>query len=389
MTQDLDAVLSGLPRYRAAAADLREILLANLVMIAEVPSPTFGEERRVNLVIERLGEAGLNNTAIDEKGNGFGVLPGLRGDRNILLVAHADTPFDGSVDHTISLRENRVRGPGVADNSLGVAALASLPTLLERLDIQLDANIIFMAASRSLGRGNLEGLRFFLGNADTPIRAGVCLEGIQIGRLSHSAIGMLRGEISCTVPEEYDWIRFGATSAIATLNMVINRIYRIPVPRQPLTMIVVNSIRGGTAFSVIARQAVLRFEIRSESGEIVHELGEQFEDIVAEVRSQVGADVTLDIFAHRQRGGIAFTHPLVHNTRAIIRALEIESRVSPSISELSAFIDRQIPAITVGVTTGERQHELDEAVAIEPMFRGMAQVVGILLAIDGGHCDES
>ncbi len=388
MAQGLDAILSQLPRFRAAAADLREILLANLVMIAEVPSPTFGEEHRVNLTVERFGEAGLNNSSVDEVGNGFGILPGRRGDRNILLVAHADTPFAGSIDHTISLRQSRVRGPGVADNSLGVAAIASLPTLLERLDIQLDANIIFMASSRSLGRGNLEGLRFFLGNTDTPIRAGICVEGIQIGRLSHSSVGMLRGEISCSVPEEYDWTRFGATSAIATLNMIINRIYSIPVPRQPLTMIVINSLRGGTAFSMIARQAVLRFEIRSESGDVIHDLEQQFQHLVAEVQSQVGANVTLDTFAHRLRGGIPFAHPLVQNARTIIRTLDIESRVSPSISELSAFIDRQIPAITLGVTTGERQHEVDASVAIEPMFLGMAQIIGVLLAIDGGHCGE-
>ena len=82
-----DSILRELPGYREAAAALREVLLANLVMIGEAPAPTFGEKQRIDLALDRFGEAGLNNCSLDEVGNGFGVLPGSSGEGNIFLVA--------------------------------------------------------------------------------------------------------------------------------------------------------------------------------------------------------------------------------------------------------------------------------------------------------------
>jgi len=376
-----------LPRIRKGAMEIREILLANLVMLGEIPAPTFGEERRIGLVVQRFSECGLQNCSTDEVGNGLGLIPGEK-DNNILVVAHADTVYPASVDHTMNLRADRIAGVGVGDNSLGLAVVVTLPTLLEYLDIQLKSTVVLMGTSRSLGRGNLEGLKFFLNNRALPLRAGVCVEGVQLGRLSFSSIGMLRAEITVTVPDEYDWTRFGATGAIITLNDVINRISRIRLPRRPRTEVILGSIEGGKSFDTVATQALLRFEIRSESGAMVSEIKQEIDDIVAEVSSKTGAEVSLNIIARRRPGGIPFGHPLARRTRSIIRALNLTPRMSPSMSELSAFVERRIPAVTVGITAGERLNEPGEVVGIEQIFTGIAQVVGILLAIDDGFCDE-
>ena len=70
-----------------------------------------------------------------------------------------------------------------------------------------------------------------------------------------------------------------------------------------------------------------------------------------------------------------------------MKDLDIKPRINPSTSELSAFIDRHIPAITLGITSVEHLHQIDETVKIEPMFTGLAQLAAVLLAIDGGYCD--
>ena len=156
------------------------------------------------------------------------------------------------MDHTLTVHADQVSGPAVGDNALGLAVVVTLPVLLELLDIHLQSNLILMGSARSLGRGNLEGLHFFLSKTKIPIQAGICVEGIGLGRLSYQTIGMLRGEIECTVPAEYDWTRFGASGAIVTLNEVINRILEIPLPRRPRTTIVLGSVEGGQSFSSIA-----------------------------------------------------------------------------------------------------------------------------------------
>ena len=388
MALNIAEIIKQLPHLRKTAQGLREILIANLIMIGQIPAPTFGEERRLKLLQERFSECGLQNCSSDEVGNGLGIIPGEDGERNVLVVAHGDTVFPEAVDHNITVRPDSIIGPGVGDNSLGVAVLATLPTVLERLELRLKSNVVLMGASRSLGRGNLEGLSFFLANNAMPIHSGVCVEGVQLGRVGISSIGMLRGEITCAVPEEYDWTQFGASGAVVGINEVIDQIVRIRLPKRPRTTIVLGSIEGGTSFDTIATEAVLRFEIRSESAKMVGELRRQMREIVAEVSSRTDTRVSLDIFARRNPGGIAFGHPLAQCARRFLKALNVTPRTSPSTSELSAFIDRKTPAITIGITTGEHLGQPNESIHIKPMFAGMAQLIAILLAIDGGLCDE-
>lgn len=385
---DTRSILDALCSIRDDCCSLRETLLANLVMIGEIPSPTFQEQARVEFLLQRFSECGLVNTSSDESGNGFGIVPGVEKDRNILLLAHADTVFSAKRDHTVFVGEDRISGPGVADNSLGLAVLATLPTLLERLDLRLDCGLILMGAARSLGRGNLAGTRFFLENNKIPVNAAICVEGVQLGRLSYSSAGMLRAEITCRVPEEYDWVRRGTTGAILVLNEVINRILGIALPRRPQTSIVLGSVEAGTGFNIIPTEGSLCFEVRSESAEIVQKISGELEDIVEDVSSQTGAEVVLDVLARREPAGLAIGHPLVRQTREIMSALELRPHITPSISELSALIAHGIPAITLGMTRGERLHEQRESIFIKPIFTGLAQLIAVLLAIDGGLCDE-
>ncbi len=384
----MEQILESLPKLQDDIKAVREVVLSNLVMLGEIPSPTFQEADRVQFLVNRFSECGLASISTDEAGNGLAIHPGAKGDRNILLVAHTDTVFPRTVDHSMSVEKENVTGPGVADNSLGVAVLASLPTILEHLNLTLNANLILMGATRSLGRGNLNGLRFFLGNSEVPVHYGVCVEGMKLGRLSFNSIGMIRGEIQCEVPENYDWTGIAASGAITIINETINQICAIPLPKKPYSTIILGSVEGGTSFNTIATEARLRFEARSESAEIVAQIDELLKDIVAEMKYRSKANVTLETLAIRQPGGIGFRHPLVRNIRSIMQALELQPHVSPSLSELSAFIDREIPAVTVGITDGERHNQEDETIQIEPINKGLTQLIGTLMAIDGGYCDN-
>lgn len=92
------------------------------------------------------------------------VLPGAEGNQTLLVAAHVDKVWDGSIDHSVTVSPEMLKGPGIADNSIGVAALVSLPETLRHLGIQLKANVILLGTTRSMGRGDLAGLRFFVEN---------------------------------------------------------------------------------------------------------------------------------------------------------------------------------------------------------------------------------
>lgn len=381
-------ILEKLPEYRAQLEKVRDIFFANLVMTGEIPSPTFAEKERARFMANRLSDFGLAETSLDEKWNAAGVIPGRTGKRNILAVAHLDTVFPQEIDHNVTVESDRFIAPGIADNALGIATLISLPAILEALDLQLDSDVILLGSSRSIGHGDLEGMRFFLENNSKSIDSGVCVEGVPLGRLNLSSLGMLQCSINCRLPDKYDWTQFGASGAVEILNNIVNRILSIPLPQQPRSNIVMERLDIGRAFHRVANRGVLQFEIRSESLAMTSELEDEIVHIVAEERYKSRADISFEVVARRSPGGISFKHNLAQNVRAIMETLSIEPRIAPSTSELSGFIDAGIPAITIGISSGINLREQDEAVLLEPIFTGIAQLVGILQAIDRGCCEE-
>lgn len=388
MAPKMTRITNALSMHRNALQPVREILLANALMIGEIPSPTDGEQERITFLSNRFTEDGLHNISIDEAGNGMAILPGSVGKNNILVCAHADTVFGASIDHAMSVSPDSIQGPGIGDNSLGLAAVVTLPEIVKRLGIRFEDNLILMGCSRSLGRGNLAGMRFFLEHNQLPIRAGVCIEGIELGRLSYAAIGMLRGEINLQVPSKYDWTKFGASGAVAILTKVVQRIMQIPIPMEPKTKILLGSMSSGTSFGTQPTSANLRFEIRSEQAGMVSQLRKQIEDIIDEIANGSDTRIELSVIAQRKPGGLPYAHPMVKSMRTILDALAVKPRVEPSVGELSELINKGIPSITLGLTRGTHKNELDESIAITPTFDGLAQLVALLQAIDGGFCDE-
>lgn len=377
-----------IPRLLEEVAAVKEMLLANAVMCGEIPAPTFAEENRMVFVRDRFTEAGLHNISVDEAGNVAGILPGAGGQRRILLSANLDTVFPAETDHAMSVGPDYIRGPGICDNSLGLGTLATLPSILEKFGQRLESDLILLASTRSLGEGDLGGIRFFLDNYTDPIDQAICLRGGQLGRLSYASLGMLRASIDVLVPEQTDWKNVGDINAIASLNRLISRLLAIPLPSDPPTSIVLGSVRSGNSYNSAPARATLRFEVRSEGETLTDEIEETINEIVDEMSAETNVVAQLNVISRRRRGGISFTHPLVRTVREILSAMEIRPIIAPSTGELCALIDHDIPAVTVGLTMGEHLHEANETVRIAPLFRGLTQVLTLLQSIDEGHCDE-
>jgi tripeptide aminopeptidase len=392
MSASIDVLLQEVPRVCEAAKTLRDKVLANLVFIGEVGAPTFREERRVQVILHRFAECGLHDCSTDEMMNAFGLLPGCEGNRTILVVSNSDTLADEDFDPHIEIRSDEIVGPFVGDNSPALATMAIVPELLELLRWRLKSNVIFMGAARSLGRGSLEGLRYFLNNRVVPIHYGLCVESVHLSRLNYSCLGTFRGKLTCRLPDNYRWTQYGAIGAIIPLNDAISLISQIAMPRRPLTNIILGSIQGGISYQKIARETTLRFEVRSESVAILDRMREQIADIADEVAARAGVHMDLEIFARSDPGGINISHPMVRTARSVISNLGLQPILYPTTTSLAALIEAKIPAVTVGLTTGERREslpEIEETLRIEPIVTGLAQLAILLKAIDEGYCDET
>ena len=385
--QNGETITSDLARFREASGGIKDLLLADLTLIGEIPAPTFQEDQRADFLLGRLADSGYQNCLIDATGNVSGLLPGTESGPAVLVAVNLDTVVENVRDQTIEIHSDRVVGPFVGDNSIALAALTTLPVLLDKLQLRFRSGIYVVAAARSLGRGNLEGIRKFVADRPGPWLAGLCLESVQLGRLNYTSMGMLRGEIIARLPDNYNWEQYGATGSIVPMTDVIQRISRIPLPQRPLTSVIMGAIDGGFTYNNIARDTKLRFEIRSESLEILKQLAQQIDDIAEDVAAQAGVQVKFETIAERGPGGIDISHPLVRTARSIMSSLGVTPQMYATTSLMAALTDAKIPAVTLGITTGERKSdldEIDEAVAIPPMATGMTQLVSLLQAIDGG-----
>jgi putative aminopeptidase FrvX len=158
----LENLLKSIPEQMESLKVVREIYLTDAVLLGEIPAPTFGEEDRIRLALDRFRENGLDDPEIDEFGNASGILPGTEGGSSILVSAHADSVFNAETRHVLNVGSDSITGPGIADNAIGLAAVVGLPKLLDHLGVRLKDDLLLLANVQSLGRGNLEGTRSFL-----------------------------------------------------------------------------------------------------------------------------------------------------------------------------------------------------------------------------------
>ena len=101
------------------------------IQIQQIPSPTFQEKERAEFVRDLFLSEKLEDVEIDETGNVLGcyrsrLSHSSRYTRPVVVTAHLDTVFPTSVDLTIHNEGERIYGPGLGDNSLGIAGLLGL-----------------------------------------------------------------------------------------------------------------------------------------------------------------------------------------------------------------------------------------------------------------------
>jgi len=381
--------LKNLPGYVEAIRNIRETIIANIVFLGQIPAPTFHEKRRALKFMDRLLENDVDECTTDGYQNPIGIIRGKQSDLPpILLVAHLDTTFPKDCDHNYTITENTIKGAGILDNSVGVGVLASMPTILRHLDLSFHSDILLVGVIQSLGKGNQRGLRHLVKTWPTPIRGAICVEGVELGRLSYYSEGMIRCEITCEIFEEKGVEYRFKPNAILILHEVINQIMAIRLPQKPRSRVIIGMIRGGRKHGIIAYDATLGLEIQSDSDKMVKTIFADIKDMVTGISHEFGVRMKMETISNATASRLRYNHPLVKATGEIMAALDIHTVGEPSESELSILLSKNIPAVTLGLTHGEHYHQTDSQMAIDPLFKGIAQVIGVIQAIDSGVCDE-
>lgn len=360
------------------ASDLSNRLLELTIQIQQIPAPTFQEQQRARFVRDRLAAEGLSCISIDDTGNVYACLPGSGAARSVVVSAHLDTVFPASTDLQTKRSGNHLHGPGIGDNSLGVAGLFGLVWSLRERALPLPGDLWLVANVGEEGLGDLCGMRAVVDRfAGSPI-AYIILEGMAFGQIYTRGLGVKRYRIECTTTGGHSWVDYGRPSAIHELAALVSGLTSLPLPEEPRTTLNVGVIRGGTSVNTIAAQAMLELDLRSEQPAALEALAKQVENLAA-MASRKDVHMYFTVIGQRPAGEIAADHPLVHLAQSCLEAQGIQSRLNIGSTDANIPFSRGFPAVCVGLSTGAGAHTQNEYINIAPIDSGLAQLASLVI----------
>jgi tripeptide aminopeptidase len=363
--------------------DEESTLVDLCVAVQQIAAPTGDEEVRAAWVARKLENLGLADVSVDKLHNVYARLQGDAPDLPALLVsAHTDTVFPAETDLTVSVDEEngRIYGPGIGDNSTGVASLIAVAEKLVQLPPP-PSDIWFVANTGEEGLGDLRGMRSAVDRLEDRIGASIVIEGMGLGRVVHRALGSRRYRISASAPGGHSWSDFGTASAIHALVLLASELVRIKVPSDPRTTFNIGRISGGTSINTIAQKASLELDLRSEDGKALEKLIDQVHRVVKGFQTSrwQNWDVRIDMetIGDRPSGAIEPDHPLVVASGHALTAAGLTGRADLRISSTDSNIplSRGIPSVCVGITQGGNAHRLEEWIDPQWLGRGMQHLL--------------
>jgi acetylornithine deacetylase/succinyl-diaminopimelate desuccinylase-like protein len=406
--------------------------------ITSVPAPLSHEQERAAWLRERLDPLGLS-TSIDAVGNLLAARPGLKADDSdasdapgapfrapfIAVSAHLDTVFPASVRLDIRREQARLLGPGISDNGSGLAALWALAAAFHAEGIVTALPLLWIANVGEEGEGNLRGMRHIyreqllreqpvgeqrdrrsdsgVGDSgrdsirsDSPapvLAALIALDGAGTDSIISAALGSRRFEVVISGPGGHSWSDHGTPNPVVAAALVVNTLFRIPLPVNPRTTLNIGRIEGGTSINSIPERAALKIDLRSSDSrrldELEHQLRRAVVDGCAEIQAQSAPgrarlSYTIAMVGERPAGELPAASPLLAAIRAVDAQLGIESQLLRASTDANVPLSLGLEAVALGAGgSGGRAHTIHEWYEPAGREQALKRLVLLLLLLAG------
>lgn len=374
----VQAVLAGL-------MDAPEEVAQLAVAIQQIPAPTFSEQQRAAYVRDQFESIGLSRISVDHLGNVYGCQPSeAGGDRDPVVVsAHTDTVFPADTDLAVRRVNGQIHGPGIGDNSMGVAGIIAAAQALVDSQLPLPADVWFAANVGEEGLGDLLGMRAVVDRFGDAAQY-IVVEGGLYGRICHQAIGVRRYRVDVRADGGHSWGNFGRPSAIHELARLITEIDQIPVPSTPKTTYNVGIIEGGTSINTIAQSASFLLDLRSEDGGALTRLEQAVDQLLQRGREREGIAITQTLIGDRPAGQLPSSSPLIRWAKDALDYVGCQRiEFLAGSTDANIPLSRAIPAVCIGLAESGNSHRLDEFVDLARLPQGLVQLLLLVLAATG------
>ena len=301
-----------------------------------------------------------------------------------VMMAHTDTVFPDMEPMPMTEQGGRLACPGVTDDTANLAVLMVCARYFLQNPPADGRGVLFVANSCEEGLGNLKGSRQIVEDFGARIDEFITLDSSNVNKLVTRSVGSHRYRVEARTAGGHSFMDFGRRNAIEVLAGLIERLYRVEVPREgdSKTTYNVGVISGGTSVNTIAQSAEMMVEYRSDNRHCLETMRQTFERLVAEA-SEDGVEIAVEKIGDRPCAGevdAVRLAALQGRVRASMKAaLGIEAPIAYSSStDCNIPLAQGIPAVCFGVCRGGGCHTREEWLDISSLPDGCRLLLDFL-----------
>jgi hypothetical protein len=351
-----------LHRPRKSTAPLADRLLADTLRIAELPSPSPGEEHRAAFVLERLKQFGLN-PVVAESGS---IMVRLGAEQPadeapMLLFTNLGSKRWHPTECLSRLDAETAAGAGLSD-SLGPAALISVAENYSSGGLKPKRDIVFLFTAPSLDNPEIDFSPILADPEKRPF-AAIGVRGLSLDRIIHST-GSYRLRITVSTEKNE-----ASNELTLTFIDMARSLLGITWDGEGKTKLFIRRMEAGTVYGLTPVEGILEIEIESVERSLL-DLAMNAVKATAEKigeASQLKSETVLLSFI--PPGNPEKSGELFDILRRLTRELRIKITEENGTDPASFFTSEGIPALSLGIALGKEGARTD-TIRIDSVEKG-------------------
>ncbi len=348
-----------------------------------IPAPSHCEEKRAEFCRNWLLRNGAEGTYIDDAFNVVYPVNAENSNKLTVFVAHTDTVFPDTETMPYKEAGGKAFCPGCGDDTASLVVLMFAAKFFAEYDIKPENGILFVCNSCEEGLGNLKGTRQIFKDYKGRIEQFVSYDCSHLNYIANTCVGSHRYEVTVKTEGGHSYLKFGNKNAAYELAKIINKIYKIEVPKveNSKTTYNVGIISGGTSVNTIVQEAKMLCEYRSTNALCLEKMKEAFEAIFKNSQGD-GVEILTKLIGERPCSVVDEKpqNELLKKCSETIEKIICEDVIfNSSSTDCNIPLSLGIPAVAVGVYNGGGAHTREEWVELSSLRKGLE--IGIKLPL--------
>lgn len=350
-----------------------EQTIKDMIILTEIPAPSFHEEEKGKVFKEMLVQAGADSVWIDEVGNVIALRKGTNSTKTIVVEGHLDTVFPFGTDVTVKQRGDTLFAPGISDANRALAVVVALLKTMDSQNFRTKHDIWFAGTVGEEGLGDLLGMKHLFREGAHKIDTHIAIDGGAIEDIVNGGIGSLRYKVMFKGSGGHSYGAFGIGNPHNALAQAVAAF----IPKAdtftksgPKTTYSISVLGGGTSVNSIPFESWMLVDMRSESQEKLQGINQLFllamEEGLQKENAIIrrGAPLTMEVEKVGDRpSGLA--EPDSELIQQVMAAAKYLSGNDPTLGSGSTnaniAFSKGVPAVTIGRGgIGGGVHSLDE-----------------------------